>query len=76
MATKKMILAISIESPAIPPKPSTAAISAMTRKVKAHPNMLRLRAKTSIAAKTPRQPVRFHSEEDCNGTSTSGFLLR
>src|SRR5436853_611162 len=33
-ATKKMILAISIETPAMPPKPRTAAINATTRKVR------------------------------------------
>ena len=40
-ATKKMIFAISIESPAIPPNPRTAAISATIRKVKAQPSMVR-----------------------------------
>src|SRR5688572_2591036 len=40
IATKKMIFAISTAKPAIPPKPSTAAISATTRKVKAQPSMM------------------------------------
>ena len=35
IATKKMIFAISIAVPAIPPKPNTAAISAMIRNVTA-----------------------------------------
>src|SRR5262249_10156429 len=38
-ATTKMIFAISIDTPAIPPNPRTAAISATTRNVKAHPSM-------------------------------------
>src|SRR5262249_17746039 len=43
IATKKMIFAISTAKPAIPPKPSTAAISATTRNVKAQPSMAVLR---------------------------------
>src|SRR5262249_59407419 len=43
IATKKMIVAISTAKPAIPPKPSTAAISAMIRNVKAQPSMAVLR---------------------------------
>src|SRR5262249_41244947 len=39
IATKKMIFAISTAKPAIPPKPSTAAISAIIRNVKAQPSM-------------------------------------
>src|SRR3954451_23918063 len=41
IATKKMILAISTAVPATPPNPSTAAISATTRKVSAQPSMRR-----------------------------------
>ena len=39
IATKKMILAISTANPAIPPNPSTAAIRATIRKVKAQPSL-------------------------------------
>src|SRR5262245_48155782 len=39
IATKKMIFAISMAVPAIPPKPSTAATSAMIKKVSAQPNI-------------------------------------
>jgi phosphoribosylaminoimidazole carboxylase (NCAIR synthetase) len=39
MKTKKMILAISIAVPARTPKPKTAAINAMTRKVMAQLSM-------------------------------------
>src|ERR1043165_993705 len=37
-----MIFAISTDSPAIPPNPSTAATSAMIRNVKAQPSMMAL----------------------------------
>jgi hypothetical protein len=39
IATKKMILAISTANPAMPPNPSTAAINATIKKVKAQPSM-------------------------------------
>ena len=41
-AMKKMILAISIEAPAMPPKPRMPAISAMTRNVTTQPSMVNL----------------------------------
>ena len=41
MATKKMIFAISIDNPAIAPKPRTPAINAMIKNVIAHPNMIK-----------------------------------
>jgi hypothetical protein len=37
---KKIILAIPAAAPAIPPKPNTPAINAITKKVKAHPNIV------------------------------------
>lgn len=37
IATKKIILAISTANPAMPPNPSTAAINATIKKVKAQP---------------------------------------
>jgi hypothetical protein len=40
IATKKMIFAASIAKPAMPPNPSTAAISATTRNVMAQLNMI------------------------------------
>src|SRR5690606_40113610 len=40
MKIKKITLAIPAAAPAIPPKPSTAAISAMTKNVNAQPNIL------------------------------------
>jgi len=39
IATKKIILAISTANPAMPPNPSTAAINATIKKVKAQPSM-------------------------------------
>jgi hypothetical protein len=39
IATKKMIFAISTANPAMPPNPSTAAIKATIKNVKAHPSM-------------------------------------
>src|SRR5205085_213141 len=41
IAMKKMILAISMEAPATPPKPRMPAINAITRKVTTQPNMTR-----------------------------------
>ncbi|MHC2681770.1 acyl-CoA thioesterase FadM [Bradyrhizobium diazoefficiens] len=40
-AMKKMILAISIEAPAMPPKPRIPAISAITRNVTTQPSMVK-----------------------------------
>src|SRR5438477_4695154 len=41
MAMKKIALAISMETPAMPPKPKMPAISAMIKKVTTQPSMTR-----------------------------------
>src|SRR5882757_10745100 len=56
IATKKMIFAISIDSPAIPPNPSTAAISATTRNVRAQPSMVRSLLLCGASPRSTRQP--------------------
>jgi hypothetical protein len=38
--TKKRIFAIPAAAPAMPPKPNRAAMSAITRNVTAHPNII------------------------------------
>jgi hypothetical protein len=56
MATKKMIFAISIAVPAIPPKPRMAATIATIRNVMAQPSMP---ASLWVCAKTPMKPEMF-----------------
>src|SRR5262245_2050496 len=57
IATKKMILAISTANPAMPPKPSTAAIKATIRNVRAPPSMaMILTCKRPLAPPPDKRP--------------------
>src|SRR5262245_9487827 len=73
IATKNTILAASIATPAIMPKPSSAAISAIIRKVTAQPNMRlsspRSRHEAACWATSSVQ-IWFHSPGICDQADT------
>lgn len=50
---KKIVLAISIETPAMPPKPRTPAINAMTKKVTTQLNMIQTSVSVSARPIAP-----------------------
>src|SRR6476469_148429 len=60
IATKKIILAISTANPAMPPNPSTAAINATIKKVKAQPSMALL---LSLRVSRRQRPIKRKCSE-------------